>query len=65
VSVEANALSELIVSLDLAGQKVTATLDGKSVEMAINPELKQVSWIGYCVAGPPAEFGKIVIEKNE
>jgi outer membrane protein assembly factor BamB/SAM-dependent methyltransferase len=65
VSVEANVTTELVVSLDLAKQTVAATLNGKSVELAIDPELKQVSWIGYCVAGPAAEFGKIVIEEND
>ena len=61
VKVAANEVVELEATVDLAGQKITTTMSGKTVEAPIADRLDAITWIGYWISSVDADFGPIEV----
>jgi hypothetical protein len=60
--VKANEVAELSVVVDLATQKVTVSMLGKSVEAVLEKPLDAITWVGHAVASVTTDFSLITVE---
>jgi hypothetical protein len=58
-NVKANEVAEMVVVVDLRGQKVTVTMNGQTVEAALANRLDAITWIGYAINSVNADFSQI------
>lgn len=51
---------DVVVSVDLEAKKVKMTLSGQTVEATLDPPLRAITHVGYCVMNAVTEFSPLV-----
>jgi len=58
---QANVETQLDVAVDLAGQKVTLSAAGETVEAQLDPRIDSITWVGCAVQSVDADFSAVEI----